>query len=198
LVLLFRGIAVRYCEFKAAPFQRFLKVESTMALLVDDASKASKTANSSERRTEPRTPMIAQAEVADIASGVKLSARVSDLSMSGCYLDALTPLPEGSDVHIRIAFNSEKLALRAKIRFSHPGLGMGVQFDALTGEQMQTLHNWLVSIGAKRPLRAVTAAPAKPAATGKDPRKALQELIETLNRKGILNEGEAGQLLAKL
>ena len=168
-----------------------------MGLYVEDAAKASLSNNSSERRSEPRTTLIAQAEVADIASGVKLSARVSDLSMSGCYLDALTPLPEGSDVHLRIAFNNERLALRAKIRFSHPGLGMGVQFEALTGEQIQTLHNWLVAIGAKRPVRAVTA-PARPAASDKDPRKVLQELIGTLNRKGILNEGEAAQLLAKL
>ena len=152
--------------------------------------------SSSERRSEPRTTLIAQAEVADIASGVKLSARVSDLSLSGCYLDALTPLPEGSQVHLRISFNDERLALRAIIRFSHPGLGMGVQFDAPTGEQMQILHNWLIAIGAKRPSRA--AAPPQRATPEKDPRKVLQDLISLLNRKGILNEGEAAQLLAKL
>ncbi|HET9401175.1 MAG TPA: PilZ domain-containing protein [Candidatus Acidoferrales bacterium] len=154
------------------------------------------TQNSLERRSEPRTPLIAQAEVADIASGVKLSARVSDLSLSGCYLDALTPLPEGSDVHLRISFNDERLALRAKIRFSHPGLGMGVQFDAPTGEQMQVLSNWLTAIGAKPPAQAAAAPPR--VAPEKDQRKALQDLISLLNRKGILNEGEAAQLLAKL
>lgn len=152
--------------------------------------------NSSERRAEPRTPLIAQAEVADIASGVKLSARVSDLSLSGCYLDALTPLPEGSQVHLRISFNDERLALRAIIRFSHPGLGMGVQFDSPTGEQMQILHNWLIAIGAKRPNRAAVASAR--VTTEKDPRRAFQDLIGLLNRKGILNEGEAAQLLAKL
>ena len=151
--------------------------------------------NSSERRAEPRAPLIAQAEVADIASGVKLSARVSDLSLSGCDLDALTPLPEGSDVHLRISFNDERLALRAKIRFSHPGLGMGVQFDSPTGEQMQILHNWLIAIGAKRPSRAAAPPPRVP--SERDPRKVLQDLISLLKQKGILNEGEATQLLAK-
>ena len=152
--------------------------------------------NSSERRSEPRTTLIAQAEVADIASGVKLSARVSDLSLSGCYLDALTPLPEGSQVHIRISFNDERLALPAIIRFSHPGLGMGVRFEAPTGEQMQILHNWLIAIGADRPDRWAAAAPG--AAAEKDSRKVLQDLISLLNRKGIVNKEEAAQLLAKL
>ena len=152
--------------------------------------------NSSERRAEPRTQLIAQAEVVDIASGVKLSARVSDLSLSGCYLDALTPLPEGSDVHLRISFNDERLALRAKIRFSHPGLGMGVQFVSPNGEQMQILHNWLIALGAKRPARV--AAPPPRVSSEKDPRKAVQELISLLKQKGILNEGEAAHLLARL
>jgi hypothetical protein len=168
-----------------------------MSVETKDATLAAPAPNPAERRTEPRTPLIAEADVADIASGVKLSARVSDLSLSGCYLDALTPLPEGSDVHLRIDFNNERLALRAKIRFSHAGLGMGVQFNSLSGEQMQTLHNWLVLIGAKLPARVATA-PVRTAPAGKNPRKVLQDLISTLKHKGVLNEGEAAKLLSEI
>jgi len=168
-----------------------------MSVETKDAALPAPASNPAERRAEPRTPLIAQADLADIASGVKLSARVSDLSLSGCYLDALTPLPEGSDVHLRIEFNNERLAIRAKIRFSHAGLGMGVQFNSLTGEQMQTLHNWLVLIGAKLPARVATA-PVRTAPAEKNPRKVLHDLIAILKQKDVLNEGEAATLLSQL
>src|SRR5438876_7955085 len=41
----------------------------------------------SERREAPLHPFIASAEETDLASGARLSARVSELSLKGCYLD---------------------------------------------------------------------------------------------------------------
>ncbi len=58
----------------------------------------------SERRRAPRYPIIAEAEVTEIASETKLSARTSDLSLGGCFLDMLNPSPEGTEIAVRISY----------------------------------------------------------------------------------------------
>jgi hypothetical protein len=47
----------------------------------------------SERREVPRYPFVASAEQIDVNTGTQLSARVSELSLKGCYLDTLNPFP---------------------------------------------------------------------------------------------------------
>jgi PilZ domain-containing protein len=46
-----------------------------------------------ERRRSPRFPFIAAAEVHEESNGWQLSARVSDISATGCYVDTINPLP---------------------------------------------------------------------------------------------------------
>ena len=58
-----------------------------------------------DRRVAPRYPLILLAEVTDLLSSTKFTARTSDLSRTGCYIDMLHPLPRG----IGIAF-AEDLA----------------------------------------------------------------------------------------
>ena len=45
---------------------------------------------------------MASVEVTDLHSGTRLLARISELSVGGCYIDALTPFPEGTLVKLRI------------------------------------------------------------------------------------------------
>jgi len=52
--------------------------------------------SNSERREAPRRPFTASAEETDLASGARLSARVFELSLKGCYLDTLNPFPKGT------------------------------------------------------------------------------------------------------
>ncbi len=46
-----------------------------------------------DKRNDPRVPLIAAAEVTEVATGTRLSARTSDLSRTGCYIDTLNPTP---------------------------------------------------------------------------------------------------------
>jgi hypothetical protein len=48
-----------------------------------------------ERRRAPRFTFIASAEVLAEAAGMRLAARVSDNSASGCYVDTINPLVDG-------------------------------------------------------------------------------------------------------
>jgi hypothetical protein len=57
------------------------------------------------QRSVRRCPLVASAEVTDLHSGTRLSARISELGVGGCYVDALTPFPEGTLVKLRIMRN---------------------------------------------------------------------------------------------
>src|SRR6267154_446450 len=82
--------------------RRSAKTEYFGLNMPDDSSKPTSLPASpsglsnSERREAPRRPFTASAEETDLASGARLSARVFELSLKGCYLDTLNPFPKGT------------------------------------------------------------------------------------------------------
>jgi hypothetical protein len=96
-----------------------------------------------ERRRATRIPLIASAEVLVEDEGPRLQARISDLSVSGCYVDTINPLPEGSPVQVRIVNNSELFEAPATVVYSHTHLGMGLVFREVQSNSQVVLLNWL-------------------------------------------------------
>ena len=97
----------------------------------------------SERRRVPRYPIIADAEVTEIASEAKLSARTSDLSAGGCFLDMINPSPEGTEIVVRISRADTTFTARGKVVFQFPNMGMGVMFTSVPASQQAVLEKWL-------------------------------------------------------
>src|SRR5947208_17151733 len=93
----------------------------------------------SERRRAPRYPIIADAEVTEIASETRLSAKTSDLSAGGCFLDMLNPSPEGTEIVVRISRADSTFAARGKVVFQFPNMGMGVMFTSVPTSQQAVL-----------------------------------------------------------
>jgi hypothetical protein len=105
----------------------------------------------SDRRVASRYAVILPAEVIELSHGVKLNARTSDLSRTGCYLDTLQPLPSGSAVRIRLRQGSESIEVHGVVRYVSRGLGMGVQFeDQIPAKQLAILENWLAMAAKQR------------------------------------------------
>jgi PilZ domain-containing protein len=97
-----------------------------------------------DKRSDPRTPLIADVEVTEVATGVRLNARTSDISRTGCYIDTLNPTPVKALVSVRLTHNGEELELPARIVYVSHGLGMGVRFDEdLSPEHLAVLNRWL-------------------------------------------------------
>jgi len=96
-----------------------------------------------ERRRAPRYPIIADAEVTEIASEAKLSARTSDLSAGGCFLDMINPSPEGTEIVVRISRADTTFTARGKVVFQFPNMGMGVMFTSVPASQQAVLEKWL-------------------------------------------------------
>jgi hypothetical protein len=97
----------------------------------------------SERRRAPRYPIIADAEVTEIVSETSLSARTSDLSAGGCFLDTLNPSPEGTEVVVKISRADTTFTARGKVVFLFPNAGMGVMFTSVPASQQAVLERWL-------------------------------------------------------
>ena len=97
----------------------------------------------SERRRAPRYPIIADAEITEIASETKLSARTSDLSAGGCFLDMVNPSPEGTEIVVRISRADTTFTARGKVVFQFSNTGMGVMFTSVPASQQAVLENWL-------------------------------------------------------
>jgi Ribonuclease G/E len=86
--------------------------------------------------------MVLAADVVELPRGARLSARTSDLSRTGCYIDTLNPLPQGSQVRLRITHHKEIFEAIGKIVYVSDRLGMGVAFTEVTPAERVKLDRW--------------------------------------------------------
>jgi hypothetical protein len=103
-----------------------------------------------DRRSVLRCPLVASVEVIDLHSGTRLSARISELSVGGCYVDALTPFPEGTLVRLRIVRDQGAFESNGKVVYTHANFGMGVAFIDVKSDQRSIPEGWIAEIISKR------------------------------------------------
>jgi hypothetical protein len=176
-------------------------IDQKVKLAEKPGSKSGARPAGAERRSAQRFALVATAEIVDTASGTRLNGRVSDLSLSGCYMDVMTPLAEKSSVQLRIKYNAQTVELKATVRFSHAGLGMGIGFESLSPEQMETLGAWIAMLtsGRRAPIELSTSEQTPAASTrntATNPR-IIEDLTTLLIRKGILTPAEVSELFSK-
>jgi hypothetical protein len=112
-------------------------------------AEAESSPRNSERRVAPRHPFIASAEETDLVSGARLSARVSELSLKGCYLDTLNPLPKGTPIRLVISHGAATFTGFATVIYTQRNMGMGVEFTGVELEQLEVLLKWLKELSGK-------------------------------------------------
>lgn len=104
----------------------------------------------SDRRGAARYPLILVAEITELARSSVWSARSSDVSRSGCYVDTLCPSPVGSQVRVRLMRGREVFEAEARVMYVSPGLGMGLMFDQnIPEERLALLDRWLAAAASK-------------------------------------------------
>lgn len=97
-----------------------------------------------EKRRTPRYPFVASAELIEAKSHTQLSARVSDLSLHGCYFATISPFPEGTLILLKIARGLVFFEAEARVAYSQPNLGMGAEFQEIHPYFLKVLQGWLV------------------------------------------------------
>ncbi len=155
---------------------------------------------SGDRRQSNRYNFSATAEVLEVASGSRVSARAADLSKNGCYLDTLNPFTVGSKVQLCIRWNRAEFACSAMVRDSKTGMGMGVAFMDLDDTRNALLESWIEK--AVSPAPEDSSSSLQPGNTEfsplSDERDALAvRLIELLHKKGLLDSSDLASLLNK-
>lgn len=150
----------------------------------------------SERREARRYAFICHAELMNPDGSMRISARTSDLSLTGCYIDTLNPFPVGTRVLLQLTKNSQRLQFGAEVTSCHAGSGMGLIFDPLTPAQVDIVVSWLdeASSPAEASFRSETSARVAESASHANARFAAR-LLKTLERKGIVTRSEANELL---
>jgi PilZ domain len=97
-------------------------------------------------RAVKRCPLVASAEIIDLGSAAKLSARTSEVGLGGCYIDAFNPFPEGTLVGVRILRDQGVFEAKGKVVYCHPSSGMGLAFTEMAPAQRLLLEDWLAEI----------------------------------------------------
>jgi hypothetical protein len=103
----------------------------------------------SVKRAVPRFAFVAEAELAALPGETRLVARVSELSLHGCYVDILNDLPAGTQLRLRIRYGGSTCELDGKVIYTHAGIGMGVAFGEMTAEKRSVLAAWLAELARK-------------------------------------------------
>ena len=177
----------------------------------------SSTASPPERRRFARHTCRIGAQVATSTDGLRMAGTVTDISLGGCYVEMLSPLPAGTLVELSFELDGSPVNFPAKVRSQHMGFGMGLAFTAVSPENMEILRRFTgTPAPAPEPPKPPAAQPSAPAeakvAAGARPyaapefdpvdipvtREAFAAVLRILVRKGVITAAELMEELEKL
>jgi hypothetical protein len=94
-------------------------------------------------REHERVPFLIEAEL-ECASG-RQQARISDLSIGGCYIDSIALVKTGEAVSFDINAPDGPLRFNGTVAYVLDGSGFGVKFDQLPDTQREFVEDRLSS-----------------------------------------------------
>lgn len=158
-----------------------------------------------ERRGCTRYSVSAFAEVIEQQTNTHLRGRVTDLGLGGCYVDAISPFPVGTEVQVHLSSGQRTFQSQATVIYAIPGMGMGLAFSEMPSKQATILETWIGELsGEVKPQTTIgidsggdfqaNIAPENPTKLS----AAVAELISLLARKQLLTDSEASELRKKL
>ena len=77
-----------------------------------------------------------------------IHAGVSDISVHGCYVDVMYPLPAGTKVSLALNISDVVIRSTGLVCTSHPALGMGVRFGEMSDKDRTALENVVAKLAA--------------------------------------------------
>lgn len=69
--------------------------------------------------------------------------KLTDLSLSGCYVETESPFPQSSAVDLCLKAAGMELHAEGLVRVMHPSHGMGIEFRARTEEQRKSVADFI-------------------------------------------------------
>jgi thiamine phosphate synthase YjbQ (UPF0047 family) len=155
------------------------------------SSQKSAQAAEQERRAAFRHALVVTAEAEELPRGIKLPARISDLSVHGCYLDTLNPFVPGTRLRIRLMKDNETFHSLAVVVYSHNGMGMGVAFTDVDPGARETIQKWLTKLVADKQVQTHSNSQQDSVPGASDDSGMIERLVHILVNKGLLTQEEA-------
>jgi hypothetical protein len=84
-------------------------------------------------------PCEVQCEGVGVAAS-PLNPRISDISVTGAFIDSMITLPAGTRLKLGIPLPSGTLSIIGEVTHAMPNFGMGVRFVSLTAEQLAVIE----------------------------------------------------------
>lgn len=94
-------------------------------------------------RRWPRYPFVAIVFAVDPSSDIGITARTSDISLGGCYIDSANPLPPNTAITIELVHKGESFHALGEIVYSQPNMGMGIRFMQINSGNREVLARWI-------------------------------------------------------
>jgi PilZ domain len=164
-----------------------------------------------ERRQFVRHACRMAAQIVLQNGSLRMTATVTDISLGGCYVEMLSPLPVDTFVDIAISPGDTTLQLSGRVRSSQTNFGMGVSFTGMRPQDFEVLRKLAPpTVEGLEPQKQAPAPPAPvqksrpPAAAEFDSvdlpttPEALAAVVRVLIRKGALTRAEVLEELEKL
>jgi hypothetical protein len=99
-----------------------------------------------ERRRHKRVSVSLEARLEGLHSNYP--ARVSDISIGGCYVETMAQVAIGETLRIEVKLPTENwLYLRGEVLYVHHTVGFGIRFLQLSQLEMEILNN-LISLSS--------------------------------------------------
>lgn len=159
----------------------------------------------SERRRQMRFPCMVFAEAFEPISNAQVGGRTSDIGLGGCYVDTISPFPQGTAIRIRLKKDDESFEANAKVVYAQIGMGMGIAFTSAEKGQIRLYRKWVSDLGGDlqiepdaRQEEQENGEDGDDGSSNKELSYVVSELILALMRKGVLTEPEGKEMLRKL
>ncbi len=122
------------------------------------------------------------------ASEIRTYAKMTDVSLAGCYVEMTSTSPPGTLLNLVVEARGIRFRVKGEVRTSDPCLGMGIAFTEISSTDLGYLHKLLLELSA-----ATTTHEQNPATilNGKiDAATALQAIAEAFEKKSFLTRDE--------
>jgi hypothetical protein len=97
-----------------------------------------------ERRRTPRFPFVGTVEIIEKGAQAAISARVTELSLYGCYVEMSNPLAEGTLAVLKVYSEGRYFESQGNVLYSQASQGMGVGFQNVNPHYLTVLKRWLL------------------------------------------------------
>ena len=157
-----------------------------------------------EKRRSPRYKCEGSVEICQEGFELRTWATCTDVSMHGCYVEATTTYPVGTNVHVKLQANEFQIQSEGCVRVAYPALGMGIAFVEMSEETRTRLRELLRTISRPSVILGPGISPSAPwggalmsISLPADATAALRALAEFFESRQLLMRDEFLRILRK-